>query len=482
MRSGARWAKLPEVQKAGVFRKSSKAIYVGRYQHPNGRRTHEEMYYWDTRHLLTVGPNRSGKGAGLLMPNLSELRRSLLVIDPKGEAAAQAYMKRKVFGNVLALNPFQMHVDSGWPELKDHGFNPLASLDWSSDTFADEVNAIADAMVMRSNHAKSQHFEDGARDLLGMLIGWVCAVAKEDGQMPGDLISVRKLVMQGMGRDANKRGVGLTELCDRILARGPMGEKDGIPDFIRERAERFGLGIITEELQGVIATAQTQTEFLTSGPMQKSLEGPAFDFRCMRQELTTVFLILPVQELTSKARWLRLVVSLALRQLWQERAGDASVVFALDEFSALGRLQVVLDAMDCASGMGVQIGPIVQDFNQLKQHYHERWESFVANAGLVSGFAAADAFTAEALSKLCGETTIKVPQGKDGAGVQYVKQRLLPYDELMRMPPQEAMTLFRGLKPVHLPYPVRTFAPGHYQTRFARGLRPSPYVPKPLDD
>jgi type IV secretion system protein VirD4 len=52
---------------------------------------------------------------------------------------------------------------------------------------------------------------------------------------------------------------------------------------------------------------------------------------------------------------------------------------------------------------GVKLWPVLQDLGQMKDLYEKRWESFIANAGVLHTFAPQDATTREYLSKLSGE-------------------------------------------------------------------------------
>jgi type IV secretion system protein VirD4 len=56
----------------------------------------------------------------------------------------------------------------------------------------------------------------------------------------------------------------------------------------------------------------------------------------------------------------------------------------------------------------VQFHVITQDFNQLKATYGDRWESFVANSGVLQTFGVRDLMTAEYVSKLLGDSTVYV--------------------------------------------------------------------------
>jgi type IV secretion system protein VirD4 len=102
--------------------------------------------------------------------------------------------------------------------------------------------------------------------------------------------------------------------------------------------------------------------------------------------------------------WLRLVIVSALRSLY--KPGGLRTLFMLDEFAQLGHLGPVEDAFGLVRGYGVQLWPVLQDLNQLKALYKDRWETFVGNAGVVQGFAPNDLTTAEWMSRRAGDTTV----------------------------------------------------------------------------
>ena len=73
---------------------------------------------------------------------------------------------------------------------------------------------------------------------------------------------------------------------------------------------------------------------------------------------------------------------------------------------ALGHLAPLEDAFGLVRGYKVQIAGICQDLAQLKALYKERWESFLANAGVVQGFTPNDLTTADWMSRRAGQTTL----------------------------------------------------------------------------
>jgi Type IV secretory pathway, VirD4 components len=122
-----------------------------------------------------------------------------------------------------------------------------------------------------------------------------------------------------------------------------------------------------------------------------------------------VFLVLPAKLIPAYSKWFRLMVVSALDALMStEEKGEKPVLLMLDEFASLGHLSSVENAMGLAAGFGVQLWPFVQDIHQLKDTYKQRWQSFLANAGVQQYFTPADMETAEHISKRAGIYTTKV--------------------------------------------------------------------------
>jgi len=156
--------------------------------------------------------------------------------------------------------------------------------------------------------------------------------------------------------------------------------------------------------QSVLAVAQTQTDWLDSPPIQRSLAGGAFDFATLKKTPTTVYLILPPNRLTTHATWLRLMISGILQPLLKSVTDpEVPVLMMLDEFAQMGHLAVIENNMGLMREYGVKLWPILQDLTQLKELYPKRWESFVGNAGVRQLFAPQDRTTSEEFSKLSGE-------------------------------------------------------------------------------
>ena len=216
------------------------------------------------------------------------------------------------------------------------------------------------------------------------------------------------------------------------------------------------------ERSGVISTAQANTRFLDSPRLSKTLSSSSFDLTDLKRQRMSVYLVLPAKRLHTHGRWLRLMVALTLDMMASDPAQPRDpLLFVLDEFAALGHLSAIETAMGLMAGFGVQIWPIVQDLAQLKDLYPRRWESFVANAGVVQVFAVTEPGTAEYLSKMMGPRTVTVrgtganrsysAQGEGRGGNESfsrIARPLLMPDELRRLAPAQEVLLLQGTRPV----------------------------------
>jgi type IV secretion system protein VirD4 len=140
--------------------------------------------------------------------------------------------------------------------------------------------------------------------------------------------------------------------------------------------------------------------------------------RALKTRPVTVYLILPPEMIERHSKWLRLVISAALRGVMRHREPhEPRALFALDEFAALGHLKIIETVWALVRGYGIQIMPILQDLNQLKGLYRDRWETFVGMAGAVAAFGARDMTTAKWMSDRAGETTRLASSYSSGSSV-----------------------------------------------------------------
>ena len=373
--------------------------------------TAQQHRYTGDRHLITFGPNGSGKTRRLLVPNLHYLKNwSVVVVDPKGSLAAMTGAYRAGLKNsdgsphkVVVVDPFHV-LEKNYPgliekhpELQSAGYNPVAALDPTSEDFEDDAKSLADALIQVAPNSNEPHFAQSAQALVkGLLL--VARIAIEDGRLP-DL----------------RYWLGLEPDVLAAKIRGYKTEDGNVPGWLASWAQdvpaiaatlsRFAkISPDSRELLSILSTAQTQTDWLDSKPVCADLESGAYDFATLKETPTTVYLIIPPNRLATHATWLRIMLTAILTPLLRTvRPAKVPVLMMLDEFAQLGPLPVIQNNLGLMREYGVKLWPIFQDLPQAKTLYPDRWESFIGNAGVLHAFAPQDDTTRDYLSKMSGQ-------------------------------------------------------------------------------
>jgi type IV secretion system protein VirD4 len=480
---------------------TTSGIYLGRHYDDQTQAEGKRLIYGDDRHLLLFGPTSTGKTTRFLMVNLLSDTlndRSVIVIDPKAELAAVCAKYRHELGHdVKILDPFGKlrEIVEAKPELyrylivnnlvESAGFNPLSMLDPDSENFYDDAAGLGEALI--KIEGKEPHWSESAQGLVTGLIMW------EKLRNPGsaNLHNVRMLVTEADefkeitgpdGKTETEQVRGLAVSARNMVA---VGEEESNADRggpeIASLAGRFTRR--SRELFSIQSTADTQTRWILSKRMRADLrKDGGINFRSLKEKPTTVFVILPAERMRTHSVWLRLVIVSALRSLY--RVGGLRTLMLIDEMVTLGHLGPLEDAFGLVRGYRVQIAGYLQDLAQLKALYDQRWESFLANAGVVQGLAPNDLTTADWMSRRSGERVVvtrsigeSTGTGSSGPNVgantglqEIMKPRWTQY-ELMGLARGTGVLWLAGLS-----HSSRFVAPPYYRIETCtRRALPNPY-------
>ena len=361
----------------------------------------------DKGHAITFGRTRGGKGVSSIIPALLTYKGSMVVIDPKGENAWVTAERRRAMGQrVIILDPwnevntrYAFKVGAIEPITK---FNPLSALDPHSPDFADDVNAIADAFIY--NEGNDPHWPDSARELVGGFI------AAEVQSHPGkaSMRAVRKLLTSKILDILMKVDRTIHEFPDSVaaskLAAAFERDEDGKP-------------LSTKEMSSIRSTARTQTAFLDSARLQESMEtdDPPVNLADLGTMPTTLYLVLPVDRLKTHGRWLRMILTLAIRTISKlPTPPNPPVVFMLDELGTISPgsgLSMIEQSYGLMAGMGIRIWAFLQDLPQLKRDYPNSWETFLSNSSIIQLLNVAENTTSSYFSTYLGNKTVNARTG-----------------------------------------------------------------------
>jgi len=418
--------------------------------------------------LITVAPVGSGKGTSQIIPAILSLDdRSLVVFDPKGENVAVTGHYRKRLGPVYVLNPYEILMPY-LKGLKMARFNPMARLIDPKEPplrFGPLAAKLANSIVWHeTQNSETEHFSASAEQLLQ---GLIMAVARHSPAKDKTLVRVAEIVSTG-------ETFGFSSKMMKTS-----------PDvFIRQKLGRFAAPGADEskELNGINSTAVTQGGFLGDVGIANCISGSDFRFSDLREQVCTVYVVLPLDFLEVAGKFFRLIVSSALGDLLQPGRGKKRVLLIMDEFFQYGALSAVENAFGMARGFGVQLWPILQDLSQLEGRYPRTFETFLSNAGVRTFMTPQDEKTAKYVSEQAGITSVfsyshnvsidrrtKEPQA--GHGTSVVTRPLIHPHEARELPQDKMYVWVRGVDGV-----IKAEKRAYFNSReFAGKYRPNPY-------
>jgi type IV secretion system protein VirD4 len=496
LHGSARWADKAHLQKRRYGENGK--IFLG-YGFPEHNRAKSFAITSSTqRHLLSVAPTRSGKLLTSSMPRCLEHQGPLVAIDVKdGELSLIAARYRRDFlgHKVVIIDP--------WGEACSQlGMSParINVLDWlnpDNDDFVEDAMLIAGSLVSEGS-GKEPFWSDEARTLIMGLILYVAATPLTllpTEKKSRDLAQVRRLLNLSsrdfkamVSGEFEKDEQGNTQLIHPGMAQSAN-------EHVRASAARI-LNKAEKELSGVISTAQQNTHFLESPKIQRALSHSDFSFDELEQGQIDIFIVLPAGRLYTYSRFLRMLISIAITSVTRFKTKpNPPVYFLIEEAAALGRLETIETAYGLMAGYGMQLHMIVQDLNQLASIYEKRWQTFIANSGVIQIFGTNDLMTAEYTSRLCGVTTVESLSERSAEKRaelfsdphflsredSLISRKLITPDEVMTMHPAAQVLILSHAHPVAC-FKTAYFLDQRYRAKNARpvfDIHPD-YADRPL--
>jgi type IV secretion system protein VirD4 len=401
------------------------------------------LRYDEEGHVLTLGPTGSGKGISAVIPNLLAHPGSVVVLDLKGENHAVTAGNRRRFSRVVALDPFRL---SGAP---DAAVNPLDLVDPDSETCDADAATLAHLLVLPAEGGEAAFWDEEAAALLSGLILYVAATEPAARRHLGTVRAY--LTLPPAARDELLASMSACDRAHGLIARAAHR--------LAQKADR--------ERSGVVSTAQRHTHFLDSPAILRTLDHSTVELAALKTETLSLYCVLPPQRLGSYGRWLRLLAGAAVDAMLRTPGLPRErVLFLLDEFAQLGRIQPIEHALTLLRGYGVRLWLLVQDLAQLRATYGPKTDSLLANAAVLQCFGTNDVETAQYLSRRTGQATVLAAsqhrssgqsyshaflptqqQGRNQAASETGRPLLLP-DEILRLDPREQLLFLAGRDPL----------------------------------
>ncbi len=384
LHGAARFANRSEVAASGLM--SDDGILIGRLGTQYLRLPGQQS-------VLLSAPTRSGKGVGIVVPNLLAWRGSVVVLDIKGENFELTAGYRAAHGQeVIRWAPFAS-------DNRSHRWNPLSYIRTDPRHAITDTLAIAQMLYPGSGNASSNEtfFADQAKNLfLGLVL--LMLATPERPRTLGELL-----------RQASGQGRPLHEhLRSLISARHVEGRP--LPDACVDALNRF-LSTSENTLSSILATLNAPLTLFADPMVDAATSADDFSLRELRRKPLSIYLVIPANRLAESAVLLNLFFAQAVHQNTDELPeNDASLkhpcLLLLDEAAAIGKITVLSKAIGFLAGYGLRVLTVVQSISQLESVYgREDARTFATNHAAQILFAPREQRDANEYSEMLGTFT-----------------------------------------------------------------------------
>ncbi|MGM9484894.1 type IV secretory system conjugative DNA transfer family protein [Roseateles sp. NT4] len=382
----ARFATAAEVTRAGLTPGGQPGILVGRH---GGR-------YLSLAGQLSVmlsAPTRSGKGVGVVIPNLLNWPDSVVVLDIKGENYDITAGYRAAHGQtVYAFSPFD---DDG----RSHRWNPLTAVRASLLHRVGDLLNIGQVFFPNDGSGTSSEafFNDQARNLflgLGLLL-------LETPELPR---TIGEMLRQSSGK-----GRSLREHLTGLIA--TRAEEDRpLTDECADSLQRL-LSNSDNTLSSIVATFVAPLTIFADAIVDAATSADDFHLEDVRRRRMSIYVRIPPNRLANARPLLNLffsqLVSLNIQHLpEQDPTLRYQCLLVNDEFTAMGRASVITNAAAFMAGYNLRLLTVVQAMSQLDAVYGDKEaRTFATNHGLQILYAPREQRDADEYSAMLGNFT-----------------------------------------------------------------------------
>ncbi len=463
----ARFAKTADLATRGLFKPSDDGIVVGRLGGKLVRLPGQQF-------VILAAPTRSGKGVGVVIPNLLEYRESVVVLDIKQENFHLTSGWRASQGqDVYLFNPFA-------EDRRTHRWNPLRYVSEDPAFRVSDLMAIA-AMLYPDGSDEQKFWVSQARNAFMAFALYLFDNRDEQRAIKLPVEVQHAPTLGGIYRLSTGDGSDLKAWLRECSKKPFLGEhaRKAFANLLSQAEETFAsiMGTFREPLNAFI------------NPVLDAATS-ADDFRLtdVRRKKMTIYIGIQPNKLAEARVILNLffsqLINVNTRELPQDNPElKHQCLLLMDEFTAIGRIDILASSVAYIAGYNLRLLPIIQSMSQLDAVYgKEVARTILTNHALQIIYAPREQQDANDYSEMLGYTSVrrrnKTRQRGLRGDVSYShteeRRALMLPQELKAMGKDKEIFLYEGI-----PHPVMCRKIRYYQDKhFTKRLLPKVEIPK----
>ena len=430
----ARFARLAEIRKAGLLDHAGDGIIVGRR---GGKFLTASLDKYP--HVMLAAPTGSGKGVGIVIPNLLHWNHSVIVLDIKKENWTLTAGFRAAHGHEVFL------FDPGSPHRLTHRWNPLAYVRDDPALRVDDVQKIGH-ILFPDVPGTDPIWTASCRSLFLGLVLYLL-------ETPGKPVTLGQVAREAYsGKDKRFEAI----IAARAATENPYSDvcAHALMDYVQTS---------DNTRTSIRKTFTSRFDLFLNPIIDAATAANDFDLEALRRRRISIYLGITPDNLTRLAPLLNLffqqVVDLSTRELAAHNpALKYQCLLLLDEFRALGKLPMIVEAAAFLRGYGVRLLPIFQSPSQVRELYgDDAAKTFFQNHQLHIIYTPPDIGVATEVSRELGTYTYKATSSsrpsafsrgnRSMSDSDQARSLLLP-QEVKAIGEDEALIFAKGCPPI----------------------------------
>nr|WP_165394569.1 type IV secretory system conjugative DNA transfer family protein [Pseudoxanthomonas winnipegensis] len=445
----ARFANAGDLNKHKMLQPSNTGIIVGKFGGKLVRLPGQQF-------VILAAPTRSGKGVGIVIPNLLDYAESVVVLDIKQENFELTSGWRRSQGHeVYLFNPFA-------EDRRTHRWNPLTYVSRDPAFRVSDLMSIA-AMLYPDGADEQKFWVSQARNAF-MAFALFLFENHDDEVATGFPFSSGPPTLGRIYRLSSGDGTDLKTYLRGLASRKFLSDnaRSAFSNLLSQADETFAsiMGTLKEPLNAWINPV-----------LDAATSGDDFLLTDLRKKKMSIYVGIQPNKLAESRLIVNLffsqIINLNTRELPQNNPElKYQCLLLMDEFTAIGKVDIIASAVSYMAGYNIRLLPIIQSMAQLDATYgKDVSRTIITNHALQIIYAPREQQDANDYSEMLGYTTFKrrnITRGREVTrSISEERRALMLPQELKAMGFDQEVFLYEGIA-----HPVKCEKIKYYKERY----------------